>query len=174
MDYFKYIAGYSDDVKQRVRSLVEREQLGEFLTRKYPRAHDIRTDKALYQYLAELKNEHMRNTPPLSRVAYDSKLHILQHALGMHTSTHRAHGGNTKARHDIAISSLFKQVPIEFLRMIAVHELAHLKEREHNKRFYQLCAHMEPDYHQLEFEFRLYLIHTQRSDDPLWPLIGNS
>jgi len=45
----------------------------------------------------------------------------------------------------------------EFLRMIVVHELAHLKEFEHNKAFYQLCCHMEPDYHQLEFDLRVFL-----------------
>ena len=41
--------------------------------------------------------------------------------------------------------------------MIVVHELAHLKEREHGKAFYALCLHMEPDYHQLEFDLRLWL-----------------
>jgi predicted metal-dependent hydrolase len=41
--------------------------------------------------------------------------------------------------------------------MIVVHELAHLKEREHDKAFYALCQHMEPDYHQLEFDTRLWL-----------------
>ncbi len=43
--------------------------------------------------------------------------------------------------------------------MIVVHELAHLKEKEHNKAFYQLCCHMEPQYHQLEFDTRLWLTH---------------
>jgi len=41
--------------------------------------------------------------------------------------------------------------------MIAVHELAHLKEREHGKPFCALCTHMEPAYHQLEFDGRLWL-----------------
>jgi predicted metal-dependent hydrolase len=41
--------------------------------------------------------------------------------------------------------------------MIAVHELSHLREKEHNKAFYQLCCHMEPDYHQLELDTRLWL-----------------
>ncbi|MCC6513802.1 MAG: M48 family metallopeptidase, partial [Geothrix sp.] len=50
-----------------------------------------------------------------------------------------------------------------FLKMILVHELAHLKEREHNKAFYQLCTHMEPDYFQLEFDLRLYLTHREAS-----------
>jgi len=38
-----------------------------------------------------------------------------------------------------------------------VHELAHLKEMEHNKQFYQLCEHMLPGYHQTEFDLRLFL-----------------
>jgi predicted metal-dependent hydrolase len=42
-----------------------------------------------------------------------------------------------------------------------VHELAHLKELEHDKAFYQLCTHMAPDYHQLEFDTRLYLTHLE-------------
>jgi predicted metal-dependent hydrolase len=41
--------------------------------------------------------------------------------------------------------------------MIVVHELAHLKELDHNKAFYQLCTYMLPDYHQLEFDLRVYL-----------------
>ena len=45
--------------------------------------------------------------------------------------------------------------------MIAVHELAHLKEAEHNKPFYQLCMHIAPDYHQLEFDLRLQLTHLE-------------
>jgi hypothetical protein len=41
--------------------------------------------------------------------------------------------------------------------MIVVHELAHLKEHNHDKAFYQLCQYMEPDYHQFEFDCRVYL-----------------
>jgi len=32
-----------------------------------------------------------------------------------------------------------------FLQMIVVHELAHLKVREHDKAFYKLCHHMAPE-----------------------------
>ena len=38
-----------------------------------------------------------------------------------------------------------------------VHELAHLKEPGHGKAFHSLCIHMEPAYHQLEFDVRLWL-----------------
>jgi len=59
-------------------------------------------------------------------------------------------------------------MPAEFLRMIVVHELAHLKEQEHNKAFYQLCLHMEPDYHQLEFDLRAYLTYLDAAGQSLW------
>jgi predicted metal-dependent hydrolase len=50
--------------------------------------------------------------------------------------------------------------------MIVVHELAHLKQREHDRAFYQLCHHMAPDYAQLEFDLRLYLTHLDLDKSP--------
>jgi predicted metal-dependent hydrolase len=66
-------------------------------------------------------------------------------------------GNRLKAKREIRIAALFKEAPADFLRMIVVHELAHLKESEHGKAFYALCLHMEPDYHQLELDLRLWL-----------------
>jgi predicted metal-dependent hydrolase len=59
------------------------------------------------------------------------------------------------------VATLFKEAPADFLRMIVVHELAHIRELEHNKAFYQLCMHMEPDYGQLEFDLRLWLLNQE-------------
>lgn len=50
--------------------------------------------------------------------------------------------------------------------MIVVHELAHLKERDHGKAFFALCQHMEPAYHQLEFDTRLWLTAQALSAGP--------
>jgi len=63
---------------------------------------------------------------------------------------------------------VFKEMPPEFLRMIVVHELAHTREREHDKAFYQLCRHMEPNYHQLEFDLRAYLCYIDATGKSLW------
>ena len=52
--------------------------------------------------------------------------------------------------------------------MIVVHELAHMKERDHDKAFYALCRHMEPEYHQFEFDLRLYLTHLDTGGGRLW------
>ena len=118
--------------------------------------------------MLEVKGQYLRNAGQLSKVAFDGKLHVIQHALGTHTSISRIQGTKLRAKREIRIAELFKEMPLEFLRMIVVHELAHIKEREHNKAFYQLCRHMEPEYHQLEFDLRAYLTYLEATGQPLW------
>lgn len=110
----------------------------------------------------------MGNVGQLSKVAYDSKLHVIKYALGTHTTVSRVQGGNLRSKREIRVATLFKEMPTEFLRMIVVHELAHMKEREHDKAFYQLCRHMEPDYPQLEFDLRSYLTYLDAGGARLW------
>jgi predicted metal-dependent hydrolase len=153
----KYLQGYPPDVLARVAQLIDEGRLAETVQRRYPDAHEIRTDRALYDYVQALKNEHLQRAEPLSKVVYDQKLKIIQHALGTHTMVSRVQGNKLKAKREIRVASLFKEAPAAFLRMIVVHELAHLKEREHDRAFYALCTRMEPDYHQLEFDLRLWL-----------------
>ena len=168
MNELKYLAGYSDELRTQVHSLIERDKLAEVLLKKYAKPHDIRTDKALYQYVLELKNTSLRNADAIDKVTFDSKIQVLKHALGTHTAISRVQGGKLKAKREIRVATLFKEVPIEFLRMITVHELAHVKEREHDKAFYKLCCHMEPNYHQYEFDLRLYMTYMELSGRQLW------
>jgi predicted metal-dependent hydrolase len=128
----------------------------------------VRTDRALFDYVQSLKYDYLRGAESLSKVAFDAKLHVVNNALGTHTSVSRVQGNKLKAKREIRVASLFKAVPPEFLKMIVVHELAHLKERSHDKAFYQLCSYMEPTYHQLEFEVRVYLTHMETATQPLW------
>jgi hypothetical protein len=46
-----------------------------------------------------------------------------------------------------------------------VHELAHLKEKDHNKAFYHLCQSMLPEYHQVELDLRIYLTQLEYMGD---------
>jgi len=169
----KYLTGYPPTLIEEVQRLLAEGRLGELLLRKYPERHGVRTDKALYDYVHELKGDYLRNAGPLSKVAFDSKLHIINNALGTHTSITRVQGDKLKAKREIRVSTLFKEMPGEFLRMIVVHELAHTKERAHDKAFYQLCQHMEADYFQLEFDLRAYLCHLEAGGRPLWTFAGD-
>lgn len=154
----RILGGYPPELLSQVALLLTEGRLGEVIRRRYPQAHAVRTDAQLYDYTMALKNRFMRSSGPLALVTYDSRLKVLTQALGTHSTVARVQGGRLKAKREIRIASLFKEAPAAFLQMIVVHELAHLKEREHDKAFYNLCQHMEPDYHQLEFDLRLYLI----------------
>jgi predicted metal-dependent hydrolase len=159
MQLLKYLAHYPPEIRTQVQNLIDTDSLGERLLHKYPDTHPYATDKSLYDYVMEIKNTHFRSSAPISKVLYDTKIRDMHSALGTHTFVSRVQGGKLKAKNEIRISHFFKKVPEPFLRMIVTHELAHLKEKDHNKAFYKLCTHIEPQYHQLEFEVRLYLTY---------------
>lgn len=152
------LRGYPDALRADVRGLVARGELGAYLAARYPRRHEVQSDKALYAYAVALKNEHLKTAPPLDRVVYDAKLDVVHRALGLHTARSRVHGDKLRATREIRVASLFKWLAPELLEMIVVHELAHLRHREHDKPFYQLCEHMLPSYHQRELDLRLHLV----------------
>lgn len=157
----KYLTGYSPKIVEQAASLIDANRLKEYLLTRYPQCHQIHSDKALYQYAQSLKSQYIKKSSPLSKVVYDDKIHVVQHALGTHSFVSRVQGNKLKAKNEIRIARLFKQAPIEFLSMIVAHELAHIKEKEHNKAFYKLCQHIEPNYFQLELDCRLFLTQIE-------------
>lgn len=160
-----YISHYPEQVQNQVKELVLKNKLASYLLTKYPNTHDINNDKALRKYATSIKNQYLKKSSPLNQVKYDDKIHIINNSLGLHSFISKVQGSKLKSRHEIKIGSLFKHSPLPFLNMIVVHELAHLKEKDHNKAFYQLCLHMLPNYHELELDTRLYLIHLEDKGD---------
>ncbi|TCJ21132.1 M48 family peptidase, partial [Halomonas sp. GDM18] len=98
-------------------------------------------------YTMALKNQYLRSSAPISKVIYDDRIHVIDNDLGLHTFVSRVQGNKLKAKNEIRISSLFRRLPEPLLNMIVVHELAHLREKSHDKAFYRLCCHMQPEYH---------------------------
>jgi UTP pyrophosphatase len=163
-----YLVSYPAALVEQVQQLIDQNRFAAIMLKKYPLAHNVRTDKALYDYVQEMKNTYLRNAGPLGAVAFDSTLNVIRNALGMHTRLSRVQGAKLKSKREIRVAAVFREMPLEFLRMVVVHELAHLREHEHDKAFYQLCRHMEPAYHQLEFDLRAYLSYLDATDQPLW------
>jgi len=154
----QYLPGYPAQLRAQITQLHVQGQLGTYIQQRYPKVHAIQSDKALYDYCIELKQRYLKNAPLLDKVHFDNKLTIEKQTLGLNTAISRVQGGKLKAKKEIRISAFFKTAPLAFLQMIVVHELAHLKERDHDKAFYQLCLHMEPNYMQYEFDCRVYLL----------------
>lgn len=164
MDSLKYLNHYPQVVKEQVLELIKQDKLAKHLLNKYPSPHSKKTDKTLFSYVNELKNTYMKKVAPLSKAIYDTKINVIHNALGTHHFISRVQGNKLKAKNEIRIASMFKKVPQEFLEMIVVHELAHFKEKKHNKAFYKLCEHMQANYHQVEFDLRLYLTYVDMNN----------
>jgi len=159
----KYLSHYPEQTQTQVVQLIESGNLAKYLLKKYPKPHTLKNDKTLFSYVMSIKNEYIKKSPPLSKTHYDGKINVIHNALGTHHFISRVQGNKLKAKNEIKIASMFKLVPEEFLEMIVVHELAHFKEKEHNKAFYKLCEYMQPAYHQVEFDLRLYLTYVDKS-----------
>lgn len=157
MTKLKYISSYPPSIQRQVSSMLEEKTLSKYLLSKYPKPHNITNDKVLRSFVMNLKNQYLKKSSPLSKIKFDDKIHVINNALGLHSFVSRVQGSKLKSKNEIRIATVFKSAPEEFLQMIVVHELAHLKEKEHNKAFYQLCQHMLPSYHHIELDLRIYL-----------------
>ncbi len=162
MKKLKYLEHYPEHIKTQVSNLIEKKNLDKYIIKNYPSSHEYKSDKALYDYTIDLKNLNLKKSLPLSKVIYDGKINVINDALGLHTFISRVQGGKLKSKNEIRIASMFKNTPEEFLRMIVVHELAHIKEKNHDKAFYKLCTYMEPKYHQYELDLRIYLTYVDK------------
>jgi len=159
MKNLKYLNHYPSHLQSAIKDLIQNDKLSKYILDKYPQKHQFQTDKALYDYTLELKNQFLKKQT-LSKVVYDGKINVIKNALGTHTFISRVQGSKLKAKNEIRVATIFKNMPEEFLKMIVTHELAHFKEKEHNKAFYKFCTYIEPSYHQLEFDLRVYLTYV--------------
>ena len=132
----RYLAGYAPELLGQVRELIAQGRLAESLERRYPERHDVCSDGALYDYVAAQKSRYMRNAGPLAKVVYDKRLASSTAGSGdahdWFAGARRQPQDQTRDPHRQPV----RQAPAAFLWMIVVHELAHLKEREHGKPFY--------------------------------------
>ena len=88
---------------------------------------------------------------------YENKIHVgKKQRSGLHTAVSRVPGRRqAESKERIRVATCFATRRNRFYFVIVVQTSAPEGE-EHNKAFYQLCCHMEPQYHQLEFDTRLW------------------
>jgi predicted metal-dependent hydrolase len=128
----KFLSPYSATVQSQVQQMLDKNTLAKYLLSKYPCIHDVTNDKSLRSYVMDIKNQYLKKSSPLSQIKFDDKIHVINNALGLHTYVYRVQGNKLKSKNEIRIGSLFKKAPEPFLSMITVHELAHLKKKDHN------------------------------------------
>lgn len=155
-----WLAGFGPESRERAETLHTEGKLLPLLQRRYPEAHQVSDNARLYTYVQDLKRTYMKSSPPLGKVRYCEKIRTVHDALGLHSYVVRVQGKKLKRKNELRVGSVFRELPADFLRMIVVHELAHLRHKDHDKAFYRLCRHMEDNYHRLEADLRLWLYAT--------------
>jgi len=145
IDYFQ---GYPQDIRDHFEPLIKNGHVRSYLLKKYPVGHQINTDKQLYEYANKLKQNFMKKSPPIGKVKYVKQKNLIFTALGNHTSI--------SPKYEIRIAVSLKNAPEEMLHMLVVHELAHFKEKDHTRDFYNLCEYMQPDYCDVEVDTLLF------------------
>ena len=152
-----YLAGSPEEFRARADVLKAQGKLIPMLAARYPEAHDVPDNAALYRYVQDMKKTYMRSSPPLGKVRYCDKISTVHNALGLHTYAVRVQGNRLKRKNELRVGGLFRQLPATFLYMIVAHELAHLRHKDHDRAFYRLCHHIDPDYQRHEVDLRLWL-----------------
>ncbi|MFY4821055.1 metal-dependent hydrolase, partial [Aliarcobacter butzleri] len=79
--------------------MCEKNQLTSYIKSKYPNSHSYTSDKALYDYVMDFKNEYFKKYQ-ISKVLYDGKINVINNALGMHTFVSRVQGGKLKSKNE--------------------------------------------------------------------------
>ncbi len=156
------------DFNKSIVKLFKDDSVVTYFKQKYHKKHEIQSDKQLYKYVYELKNKYLKKSNPINKILYDKSILFKSQALGTHTYKYINHGKKTLKKNEIRVAISFKNFPIEFLKHIVIHELAHLKEKEHNKAFYRLCYFMQEKYGEIEIDLRLYLIYKDMGFYDIW------
>ncbi len=66
MKQLKYLQGYPPHLLEQVQRLIEQDKLKDLLLKRYPKPHTITTEKALYDFTIDLKNQYIKKSAPLS------------------------------------------------------------------------------------------------------------
>lgn len=165
---YKFLKGYDSNLLTQVNKLIEENKLGDYLKSKYNMEKNLNNDKDLYNLGISIKNQYMKNVKTPDKIYFDNKIEFSNQALGLNSFIPKIQGKKIKIINDIKISSRFKKLPYEFTYNVLVHEIAHLKEKNHSKSFYMLCQNISPDYFQIDFDLRLYLTYNDIFKQILW------
>ena len=163
--YMNYFNGYPEPIRAQVNTLISSGKLIQYFKKKYPSGHQYNSEKALYEYANTLKQQFLKNAAKLDSVKYEKRKDLVLNALGTHTFKRHAHGKKLKAQHHIAVANQLKYAPLEVLKALVVHELAHFKEKDHNKGFYNLCCHMQANYFECELDLRLFMVLCEKGEN---------
>lgn len=103
---------------------------------------------ALQRWLGRKTREHL--VPRLRALGDDKGMH----AAGVAVRSQRTRWASCSAKGTISLNMRLLFLPSELVRYALLHELVHLREMNHSRRYWALLGGVEPDYRSLDDELR--------------------
>lgn len=73
MTSLKYLSSYAPELQQQIAQLLAQDRLTAYLLQNYPTVNKVANDAALRDYVIGIKNQYLRKSQPLSKIAFDKK-----------------------------------------------------------------------------------------------------
>jgi predicted metal-dependent hydrolase len=109
---------------------------------------DAAVVRALLRWLARKTREHI--APWLTSLGRDRGLHVA----GIAIRSQRTRWASCSPKGTISLNLRLLFLPQEFVRYALLHELAHLREMNHSRRYWALLGSLEPNFRTLDDELR--------------------
>ncbi len=75
---------------------------------------------------------------------HSKKMELFPNKIGFRKNKTR--WGSCSGRNNLSFNIYLAKTPVEFIEYVVVHELAHIKHKNHSKEFWQLVEKFMPDY----------------------------
>ncbi len=89
------------------------------------------------------EKEATRIIPPMVDI-YSQKMQLFANKIGFRKN--RTRWGSCSGKNNLSFNIYLAKTPVEFIEYVVVHELAHIKYKNHSKEFWQLVRKYLPDY----------------------------
>jgi predicted metal-dependent hydrolase len=85
---------------------------------------------------------------------YANKMQLIPNKLSFRKT--KRQWGSCSANNNISLNTMLAKLPQNVVKYIVVHELAHIKHKNHQKEFWALVERYMPEYKQLQDELKTY------------------
>jgi predicted metal-dependent hydrolase len=110
---------------------------------------DARVVESLRRWLSRKTRQHV--APWLASLGHDRGLEVV----GVAIRSQRTRWASCSAKGTISLNLRLLFLPNELVRYALLHELAHLREMSHSRRYWTLLESFEPNYRALDEELRV-------------------
>jgi predicted metal-dependent hydrolase len=108
----------------------------------------------IHQQIYNLYKEEAKSKLPQIVQEYTNKMQLFPNKITFRKT--KRQWGSCSATNNISLNTMLAKLPIDVVKYVIVHELAHIRHKNHQKEFWALVCKYMPKYKQLQNELKTY------------------